>query len=285
MDQQESESSDGPVCLSCEANRLNVPTASSSDGVYPQPIEPSLGEADGVPELRVAGSPDTIPEFVRTENGSVPTWGEAVDRFRRRLRAESPHTARFTPEWAQGRWARLLEADEQLRQGVETTVLITLTGRTTYPGGESIPPCIHFDRLNASQGAIRQRLSRELCEYDWSRVTVVGANQQGYLHLHIGLYVQDSIESHHLESVVTSHVDNCPLAEPQAHGAGAIQVNRSPSRDKPTGIIGYLGLNVPGLDTRGDRPPGVLSESEHRVRGATVLEAGGWQAIRFSSHI
>lgn len=251
-----------------------------TDGACSGPTEPASSKVSETAELRIAGAPDTIPEFAHTDAGSVPTWEEAVDRFRARLSGDSPHTARFTPEWTRGRWARLLEVDEELRPDVEMTVLITLTARTTYPVDDPIPPCIHFDRLTASRGAVRQRLSRVLREYNWHRITVVGVDRRGYLHQHIGLYIQQSIESHELEPVVTSHVENCQLAEPEAHGTGAIQVNRSPTRDEPTGLVGYLGLNVPGLDTRGDRPPGILSDPEHRVRGATVLEAGRWNAVQ-----
>lgn len=269
-----------PFARQRDGNGLGDVSPNCTNEACSGPTEPPHGVQNKTTELRIAGAPDTIPEFARTDDGSVPSWGEAVSRFRARLGAESPHTARFTPEWARGRWARLLEIDQQLRPDTQTTVLITLTGRTTYPGGDPIPPCIHFDRLNASREAVSECLSRKLRGYDWNRVTIVGVDRLGYLHLHIGLYVQQAIESHQLDPVMTTHNVNCSLAEPEAHGIGAIETNQSPSRDEPTGLVGYLGLNVPALDTRGDRNHGVLNEPEPRVRGATVLEAGEWRAIR-----
>lgn len=118
-------------------------------------------------DLPIAGSPNSIAEFALTKDGCVPTWAEAVARFRAGLSAESPRAPRFSASWAQGRWARLHEMDRALRENVETTVLITLTGRTKYPGnGNSIPPYLHFDRLNDSREAIRQRLSRLMDGYE-----------------------------------------------------------------------------------------------------------------------
>lgn len=198
-----------------------------------------------------------------------------------RLSAKSPHTPRFSSDWSKRTWGRLLRVDKELRKEAESTVLITLTGRTAYPGGAgSIPPCVHFAGLKGSQEAVRKALSRSLRAFGWNRVTVVGANKSGHLHQHVGLYIQQRIEAERLEPVVRAHVGNSPVARWEGHGAGTVEVNHTPSRDEPTGLVSYLGLNVPGLDTRGDNPHGVLTEPEHRLRGATVLEAGGWQAVR-----
>jgi hypothetical protein len=66
------------------------------------------------------------------------------------------------------------------------------------------------------------------------------------------------------------------LAEPEGHGTGAITV-----RSDSAGLTAELGKNAPGLDTRGDREHGLLSEPEYRQFGATVLNAGEWRAVRF----
>lgn len=109
----------------------------------------------------------------------------------------------------------------------------------------------------------------------------MGAHQSGYCHQHIGVCVKQRIEAEQLESVVKAHVENSPVAEWKGHGAGTIEVRNTLAKDEPTGLTGYLGCNVPGLDTRGSNPHGVLTESEHRLGAASVLEAGGWQAVRF----
>lgn len=258
-------------------------SAISTDEAQSGPNTSDSADLERTANLRLAGSPDSIAEFALTQDGCVPTWGEAVARFRARLSAESSHAPRFSATWAQGRWARLLEMDRELREHVETTVLITLTGRTKYPdNGPFIPPCIHFDRLNDSRQAIRQRLSRLLDGYEWNSASVVGVDHNGYCHRHIGIYVEETLGAEHFEPIIKTHLENCPIAGESAHGVGAISVDQSPSRDDTTGLTSYLGCNVPGLDTRQDRSPGVLTEPEHRVRGAVVLEASGRQALRLA---
>ena len=259
---------------------VEASSAETRYGQFLRDCEPTKATAD----VSLAGHPNAIAEFARTKDGGVPTWGEATMRFRARLSAESPHTPRFSGKWARRAWGRLLSLDQDYRQWADCTVLLTLTGRTTYPDdGGFLPPCTHFARLTDSRQARRQALSRSLRDIDrWCRVTVVGADSNGYSHLHVGVYVSELVDRQRFEPVIRSHVDNSPIAEWDAHGAGAIQVEPEPSLEEPTGLVGYLGLNVPGLDTRGNREAGILSEPDHRVRGATVLEAGNRQAIRLS---
>lgn len=57
-------------------------------------------ECDKTADLRIAGAPNSIAEFTRTQDGCVPTGGEAVARFRTRLSAESPYSAPFSALWA-----------------------------------------------------------------------------------------------------------------------------------------------------------------------------------------
>lgn len=231
--------------------------------------------------VALARSAGDIRDFVLDEDGQVPDWGEATARFRARLSAESPHSPRFSPEWARRTWARLLELDEAFQSWAESTALLTFTGQTTFPGGRPIPPCTHFELLTASRDARQASLSRTLNELDrWERIGVVGANESGYGHLHVGLYLSDQVSADRLRPVVDAHVNNCPVAGRKGHGSGAIEFKNDLTGQGETGLIGYLGVNLPGLDTRDERPAGVLSEGDHRVRCAAVLEAGGWNAVR-----
>lgn len=120
-------------------------------------------------------------------------------------------------------------------------------------------------------------LSRAMSDvHQWDSVTVVGAHQTGHIHVHTGVWASVSVDEPRFEPVIQAHLNQCLLADSDAHGAGAITID-SDSR----GLTAELGKNAPGLDTRGDRIHGVLSEPVHRQFGATVLEEGNWRAIRF----
>jgi hypothetical protein len=242
---------------------------------------PTRSPPTDIEETKLALDPASVPDFVLDADGSVPTWGEATHRFRARLRADSPHTPRFSPQWAETAWGKLLDADHDARQWAENTVLLTLTARSELPGtDQAIPPLRHLEGLMASDGAVRTALSQALSDADtWRRLSVFGVNESGHLHRHLGIYVSEAVDTHRFEPVVSSHVNNSPLAEPAAHGSGAVRIRSGVASDEPTGLVGYLGLNVPGLDTRDENPPGVLSEPPARMRGATVLEAGRQDAF------
>lgn len=252
-----------------------------TEGAYNSCPLKSEGGGD-LGEIRIAGSPGDIAEFVQTSDGEVPTWDEATKRFCSRLRADSPHSPRFSREWARATWKRLLSLDEDFRSWAEYTAMITLTGQTEYPGNVGpIPPCTHLTRLFDSRRSRRQALSRSLSNIEnWRRITVIGFDNQGYGHLHIALYLDEPVDPDELEPVCRAHVKNSPIAEWSGQGSDSRRVEQVSDPSDPTGLIGYLGLNIPGLDTRAQNKPGVLTEPIHRIRGSCILEAGGWQALR-----
>jgi hypothetical protein len=110
----------------------------------------------------------------------------------------------------------------------------------------------------------------------WSALTVVGVHQTGHIHVHTGVWSDEWVSRDRFKPVVGAHTRNSSVADPDAHGDRAITV-----RSDSAGLTGELGKNAPGLDTRGDKSHGVLSEPEHRQFGATVLSVGRWRAVRF----
>jgi hypothetical protein len=110
----------------------------------------------------------------------------------------------------------------------------------------------------------------------WSSVTVVGVHKSGHVHVHKGIWASERVSRDRFEPVVQAHVGNSRVAESEAHGDRAITV-----RSDSAGLTGELGKNAPGLNTRGDKSHGLLSEARHRQFGATVLDAGGYSAVRF----
>jgi hypothetical protein len=243
-------------------------------------------EYDGPTEPRVT------PDLPLRVGGYGTTWSEARNSLVADLHGPSNPTTltevaratvdnrhrQFTPAWSRWTWRRLLAHHRWVRTWQESTILLTFTGRTTLPGADRpIPPVTHCERIRASRQARNKALSRALDDVDrWSSITVVGAHETGHCHVHTGVWTGESVGADRFEPVVQAHLNQCGLAQPEGHGTGAITVRSDSAR-----LIGELGKNTPGLDTRGDRSHGVLSDPEYKQFGATVLQAGGWRAVRF----
>lgn len=241
-------------------------------------------------EIPLAVSPSDVKEHVLEHDGTVPCWGKATERFSRRLQADSPHEARFTGTWAKQARARLLRADEQMRNWTQCTVLFTFTGGPflTPDASRPMPPSSFVEALTASRSARRSALRGVLNDVGgrWVTMRVVGAHQTGYPHEHVLLGVESEVSSEHFAPVVTAHIENSPIAKSESHGAGAISTEPEPNRSNLTGGVRYITPDLPGVksvldaDGTGNRPEGVVAEANHRIRTAAVLEATGIEAWR-----
>lgn len=242
-------------------------------------------------DVRLAPGPEGLPEFVLNRDGSVPTWERASERFLQRLQADSPHDARFTGPWATRTRARLLRADERMREWCRATVLLTFTGSPFLTDdGPPMAPTAFMQGLTATLSA-RRRALRDVLEQAggrWLTIRVVGAHRSGYPHEHVLVGTETRLSDHDFEPVIGAHRDG-PVAGDGAHGVGAVCVESDPRTEDVTGGTKYVAPDVPGvrsvLEADGsDRTPnGVVGESTHRVRTATVLEATGTQAVRIDS--
>lgn len=247
----------------------------------------SLDRAGGLP---LAMSSSTVADFVLDDDGSIPTWGEASKRTVARISADSPHSARFGGEWAQQSRARLLQDDEKAREWCQTTVLLTFTGSPflTEAGDNLIPPCSFVSALTASRSARRSALRSVLDDAGGRSVTmrVIGAHQSGYPHEHTLVASEVELSADEFDPVVDAHVDTSPVADQSAHGDEAIRVESDPNTNEMTGGVAYITPNIPGVNSvldaeqSGRTPMGVVDESQHRQRTASVLEATGTQAVR-----
>lgn len=252
----------------------------------------SLDDTANVPLAPARGS---LPDFVLGPEKSVPTWSQASERLVRRLQADSPHSPRFGGNWAERTRARLLRADECMREWCRTTVLLTFTGSPylTDDADRPMPPTSFVQALTASRSARNDEL-RDVLEDTggrWVTMRVVGAHQSGYPHEHMLVGTEARVSSEEFEAVVGAHRDRdgSPVAGDGAHGVGSIRVESDPNRDEMTGGVQYVAPDVPGIrdvleaEQSERKPVGVIGESEHRQRTASVLEATGTQAVRIDS--
>ena len=229
-------------------------------------------------------STDKVPSKVsnKPSPGRLPlgdgtgTWGDATDSLLDCVRANADDSSRkFTPAWARRQQARLLAIDRACRSWAECTVLLSPTASSTYPGDEGlVPPRLHVDHLRASARARRKALSRALSDVQqWRAVRVIGPTETGHIAPHVAVYCSEPVAPARFEIWIQSHVENCSLATAEAHGSGTVRIEKDPSSKSETGVVGYAMMNVPSLDTRGDREHGLAGEERHRARTAAVIGA------------
>jgi hypothetical protein len=260
--------------------------------IHDLPADAQDGWGLDAPDCGTDTDTGVVPDLPLRVGGDGGTWGDARDRLVSDLRGpENPTTLtevsrktaenqyrQFSPAWSEYIWRRLLVHHRRLRGWTEATVLLTFTGRTTLPGADRpMPPVTHCERIRESRENRNTALSKAMSDVDrWSSITVVGVHETGHIHVHTGVWANEWLCRERFEPVVGAHIRNSPVADEDGHGDRAITV-----RSDSAGLTGELGKNGPGLDTRGDRSHGVLSEAEHRQFGATVLEVGGCRAVRF----
>jgi len=209
-------------------------------------------------------------------------WSDAVDRLDEYL--NNNERPEMSARWARQQQARLIATDRCAQEWAESTVLLTATASTTWPESDRlIPPVAHYRRgIEATRDAREKALSRALSGSKWRAVRVLGAGEDGYLHAHVGVYVDDMVDVDRFEPWVRAHTSNSPLSTDGAHGSGTIRIESvDDDSDGVTGLEGYLLVNALGLDTTGDKTHGLESAPIHRKRAGSVLRAVGADPVRY----
>ena len=189
-------------------------------------------------------------------NRSV-SWSRAISRWRDYIRdkrdvrqvfehidgseatASDPH--RFHPDYSAKQYAKLkdLERGVQDRYGKRLhTAMLTLTASAT-PDGEPLPPVDHLDSLLESWSAVSRALRRVLDDRRSARLAILephpgdGVNN-GYLHVHIAVFIDGKIAPEAFAPVLDAHVRNCEHAGSEAHSVDDIDV-RHAGADRSSG--------------------------------------------------
>ena len=210
-------------------------------------------------------------------DGSGQTWGSAAEH----LLNDVDSSDTFGDDWARQQQARLFAVDRKCREWAHTTVLLTATASTSWPGGDDpIPPVVHLrEGLTATRDARQRALSRALRGHKWRAIRTYGADDNGYLHRHTGVYVDSDVDAGALDGWVRAHTAGSPLADEGAHGSGAVEVRDVEDGDR--GLVGYVMANTPGLDTRGERGHGLASARTEQQRGAVVIDRADVAPLTF----
>jgi hypothetical protein len=206
------------------------------------------------------------------ENRSI-SWNGAITQFRDYIRdkrnvetvfencatgetatGSTPH--RFDPDYADKQYAKLkdLERGVQARYGKNLhSGMLTLTASST-PNGEPLPCVDHLDELLSSWSSVSRVLRRVLDDRRSARLAILephpsdGPNN-GYLHIHIAVFIDGKIKPETFQPVLDAHLRNCDLATADAHTTDDIQIRHAGADRQP----GYLHSLAEGIEYDSDQ--------------------------------
>ena len=204
------------------------------------------------------------------------SWNGAINRYRDYIRdkrnvetvfenmatgetatGSTPH--RFDPDYSAKQYAKLkdLERGVQSRFGKRLhTGILTLTASST-PNGEPLPGVDHLDELLSSWSSVTRALRRVLDDYRSARLAILephpgDGDNNGYLHIHIAVFVDGKIKPETFQPVIDAHLRNCDPAEAVAHDLNdddTISVRHAGADRQP----GYNHSLVEGIDYDSDQ--------------------------------
>lgn len=190
------------------------------------------------------------------EGVEAVSWGEATDRwaawydeqrdteivleneFGEVRSFRTPN--RFTPDYREMLYAKAQSLERGLRArwgNLLHTSMITLTASSTDAQDNPRPPVEHFRDLSRSWEAVRRDLYRTLRGRDWEYLAILEPHESGYVHIHIGVFVKGPVVAEQFQSVLDTHIGNCPTAERSAHKLHEqVSVRRIARREDDDGI-------------------------------------------------
>lgn len=140
--------------------------------------------------------------------------GETGERF------TSRQLHSFTTEYQERQCARAHDLERGLRDewgDVLHTAMLTFSCSNTDDEGNLKPPLDHLNELLASWEPIRRELDRVLEGREWERLGILEPHKSGYTHVHVGVFVRGPVDESAFESVIDTHLRNCPGAGREAH--------------------------------------------------------------------
>jgi hypothetical protein len=243
-----------------------------------------LTERDGV-SLRAE-----VRDWDALDGDRAATWAASINRWReyirdrrdvesvfengdgKRVQGSKPH--RFAPEYSEKQYAKLKDLERGLADEYGKrlhTAMLTFTA-----SGDGIAPADHLDELDSSWSAVTRSLRRVLDGRRYERLAILephpgNGTNNGYLHIHMAVFVDGPVSASTFQPVLDAHVRNCDRADRDAHGVDDVQV-RHTGGDRDRGddeSLDELAIYLAEyLGTYGDDDP--LDAPEH-VQAANAL--------------
>ena len=242
-----------------------------------------------------------VRDYAALDGDLAITWNRAIRQYRgylrdkenvkgvfesdtgQTVRGSDPH--RFHPDYSDKQYAKL----KDLERGVSEefgkrlhTAMLTFTASST-PNGDPLPPVDHLNELLSSWEAVRRALDRALDGRRYARLAILephpgDGDNNGYLHIHMAVFIDGKVRQEDLAPVISAHVRNCEFAQEDAHdptddstisirhaGADRADLDNDEQLDE---LAIYL---AEYLGTYGDDDP--LEEPEHVQAANAVLWA------------
>lgn len=198
--------------------------------------------------------------FPSMEGVEAVSWGEATDRWAAwyddqrdtamvveneegdRTSFRTPN--RFTPEYREMLYAKAQSLERGLRDrwgSLLHTAMLSLTASSEDAHGNPRPPVEHHRDLFSSWEAVRRDLHRTLDGREWEYLAILEPHESGYVHVHIGVFVKGPVVAEQFQSVLDTHVRNCPTASRSAHKLHEQVEVRQASHPSRAGGIENLG--------------------------------------------
>jgi len=212
--------------------------ADPQNGLYassaPESRNQPLTERDGV-RLR-----EEVRDIAALDDGQPLTWRHTVQRWRDyikdsrdtcavfenvdgdQVRGSNPH--RFSEDYSNKQYAKLKDLERGLAEDYGKrlhTAMLTFTA-SAQPSESHLPPVDHLDSLLSSWDAIRRALGHAVGNRRFERLAILephpgdGPNN-GYLHIHLAVFVDGYVSRETFEPVIEAHLRNCDHAEAEAH--------------------------------------------------------------------
>jgi len=275
--------------------------------------------ADTIKEqwLSVRAGTNLRKEVVTTKNRAA-TWANAVEAFESYIyrqheaaqtwaeeKGVTPTSHRFTESASMDRYGRTLGVDRAAHQlwGEDlTTVHVVRHARPFGVGGQPQPPVDHLDDLLAGNRNVYRSYRRHIREnhgLTYARLTVLEPHQNGYAHLHDGLWVHDPssvLGETDIYPATDAHLRAVQQAQPRNHGPDAVSVEQAPERQRydadpkgvplttalPRELTKHLGGLAPRDEDTERNPtiPNVLQAKKGPLRFYALLWASGLRQWR-----
>ena len=140
----------------------------------------------------------------------------------------------YMPEYGKRYYAKLKDMERGIEREYEglTTVMLTFTASHRNDEGGWRCPADHMRDIMEGYDTGRKQLHQVLSGRNWEYARVWESHDDGYGHLHLAVFIEDTDDSPDLRAgdfapVMRSHVENCGPAGWEAHrpDGGAVSVN------------------------------------------------------------
>lgn len=125
----------------------------------------------------------------------------------------------YQPEYANRYYARLKAFEREVKRQYEslTTAMLTFSASHENANGNPRCPADHMREIADGWDTARKLLHKVLSGREWEYVRIWEPHQDGYGHLHVGIFVEGGVDAVEFEPVMETYVNRVKSAGTKAH--------------------------------------------------------------------